>query len=138
FHPIALLLKADKLAQTLDAVERTRAHVGHLCSHPRTTSARWRSVGTASLAVGLCRWRPLAGILPARWRSVFVSSLRSLTKTGAPDRIRTYDLCLRRAALYPAELRALTSLVARPVKPVIAGQAYSQKPKGLPAPWPPP
>ena len=26
-------------------------------------------------------------------------------KNGAPDRIRTYDLCLRRAALYPAELR---------------------------------
>ena len=28
---------------------------------------------------------------------------------GAPDRIRTCDLCLRRAALYPAELRALGS-----------------------------
>jgi hypothetical protein len=28
-----------------------------------------------------------------------------LLKTGAPDRIRTCDLCLRRAALYPAELR---------------------------------
>ncbi len=28
---------------------------------------------------------------------------------GAPERIRTSDLCLRRAALYPAELRALTS-----------------------------
>ena len=28
-------------------------------------------------------------------------------KRGAPNRIRTCDLCLRRAALYPAELRAL-------------------------------
>ena len=28
-----------------------------------------------------------------------------LEKAGAPDRIRTCDLCLRRAALYPAELR---------------------------------
>ena len=28
------------------------------------------------------------------------------TKTGAPERIRTSDLSLRRAALYPAELRA--------------------------------
>jgi hypothetical protein len=28
-----------------------------------------------------------------------------VAKNGAPDRIRTYDLCLRRAALYPAELR---------------------------------
>ena len=27
------------------------------------------------------------------------------TRAGAPDRIRTCDLCLRRAALYPAELR---------------------------------
>src|SRR5690606_6983108 len=27
---------------------------------------------------------------------------------GAPDRIRTCDLCLRRAALYPAELRVRT------------------------------
>jgi hypothetical protein len=26
---------------------------------------------------------------------------------GAPGEIRTHDLCLRRAALYPAELRAL-------------------------------
>jgi hypothetical protein len=25
---------------------------------------------------------------------------------GAPEKIRTSDLCLRRAALYPAELRA--------------------------------
>ena len=28
-----------------------------------------------------------------------------IRKTGAPDTIRTCDLCLRRAALYPAELR---------------------------------
>jgi hypothetical protein len=27
-------------------------------------------------------------------------------KFGAPEGIRTPDLCLRRAALYPAELRA--------------------------------
>ena len=30
---------------------------------------------------------------------------RSRAEFGAPDRIRTCDLCLRRAALYPAELR---------------------------------
>ena len=34
---------------------------------------------------------------------------RTLTLCGAPERIRTSDLCLRRAALYPAELRALKS-----------------------------
>ena len=32
----------------------------------------------------------------------------ALTVNGAPDTIRTCDLCLRRATLYPAELRALT------------------------------
>src|SRR5262249_30258399 len=31
--------------------------------------------------------------------------------SGAPDRIRTCDLCLRRAALYPAELRVLQAAV---------------------------
>ena len=29
-----------------------------------------------------------------------------LVSNGAPERIRTSDLCLRRATLYPAELRA--------------------------------
>ena len=33
---------------------------------------------------------------------------------GPPDRIRTYDLCLRRAALYPAELRAGKELFSNP------------------------
>jgi hypothetical protein len=32
------------------------------------------------------------------------------SKTGAPEKIRTSDLCLRRAALYPAELRAHSAL----------------------------
>ncbi len=35
-------------------------------------------------------------------------------KAGAPDRIRTCDLCLRRAALYPAELRARAGLYSAP------------------------
>ena len=34
-------------------------------------------------------------------------SLNLLRKIGAPDTIRTCDLCLRRATLYPAELRVL-------------------------------
>jgi hypothetical protein len=33
-------------------------------------------------------------------------SAQGLDGYGAPDKIRTCDLCLRRAALYPAELRA--------------------------------
>ena len=34
-------------------------------------------------------------------------SRREVDRNGAPERIRTSDLCLRRATLYPAELRAL-------------------------------
>ena len=34
---------------------------------------------------------------------------------GAPDRIRTCDLCLRRAALYPAELRVRLMRAISPV-----------------------
>ena len=33
-----------------------------------------------------------------------------MRESGAPERIRTSDLCLRRAALYPAELRARDNL----------------------------
>src|SRR5262245_5998698 len=35
--------------------------------------------------------------------------------SGAPDKIRTCDLCLRRAALYPAELRARPRLDSPPM-----------------------
>src|SRR6202034_3552688 len=34
-------------------------------------------------------------------------------ETGAPEGIRTSDLCLRRATLYPAELRAREALIAK-------------------------
>src|SRR5579863_10088747 len=37
--------------------------------------------------------------------AIFIG-LQSKAKSGAPDRIRTCGLCLRRATLYPAELRA--------------------------------
>ena len=39
------------------------------------------------------------------FRALSDSGLWLTMKTGAPDRIRTCGLCLRRAALYPAELR---------------------------------
>src|SRR5271170_759487 len=41
-----------------------------------------------------------------RDRAAVVSGRRNTHRIGAPERIRTSDLCLRRAALYPAELRA--------------------------------
>ena len=43
-----------------------------------------------------------------RWRSPGVQNCgfwNLLTKYGTPDRIRTYDLLLRKQTLYPAELR---------------------------------
>ena len=43
-------------------------------------------------AAGDLRWRTRTGV-------------QGRGEAGAPDRIRTCDLCLRRAALYPAELR---------------------------------
>ena len=48
--------------------------------------------------------------------SCFRSTTRPFNRRtfdGAPDRIRTCDLCLRRAALYPAELRALRCRTGR-------------------------
>src|ERR1700722_1136288 len=39
--------------------------------------------------------------------------MNSLAVTGAPETIRTSDLCLRRATLYPAELRAPVRLNRR-------------------------
>jgi hypothetical protein len=36
---------------------------------------------------------------------------RTVEKFGAPDTIRTCDLCLRRATLYPAELRVLRGFI---------------------------
>jgi hypothetical protein len=41
---------------------------------------------------------------------LLAKSLNLLCLSGAPDRIRTCDLCLRRAALYPAELRVQQSV----------------------------
>ncbi len=50
-------------------------------------------------ACSCARWSPLK----AQKRRVLACP--ALYRSGAPDEIRTHDLCLRRAALYPAELR---------------------------------
>ena len=41
---------------------------------------------------------------------------------GAPETIRTSDPCLRRAVLYPAELRARTGIIARAPRPAAGGR----------------
>src|SRR5262245_66150121 len=62
---------------------------------PSCLRALWMALG--------CTWRS-----QRRRCSQFRSS-------GAPDKIRTCDLCLRRAALYPAELRARVAVfIAEP------------------------
>ena len=40
-------------------------------------------------------------------KKLVVTIAAGLDLYGPPERIRTSDLCLRRAALYPAELRAV-------------------------------
>ena len=47
--------------------------------------------------------------------TVWEKAFAVLYGTGAPGTIRTCDLCLRRAALYPAELRALWRDCAAPI-----------------------
>ncbi len=42
----------------------------------------------------------------------YVLIVRFLRKYGAPGAIRTRDLCLRRATLYPAELRVQINQVS--------------------------
>ena len=73
----------------------------------------WMKVYSASF-VGLMCTLTVNSVVCTMW----VCGFEALPKTayfhnllifkgnnGAPDRIRTCDLCLRRAALYPAELR---------------------------------
>ena len=67
---------------------------------------------------------PRRQALPALLRTLVAASCPKrrilarpvLYRSGAPDKIRTCDLCLRRAALYPAELRArdLSAVSAEP------------------------
>src|SRR3954452_10619857 len=44
---------------------------------------------------------------------LLLTRFRFTAETGAPEGIRTPDLCLRRAALYPAELRARRGFMYR-------------------------
>ena len=48
-----------------------------------------------------------------------------LERNGAPDTIRTCDLCLRRATLYPAELRVLEAMSQFLPYPIMVVRATS-------------
>src|SRR5262245_9326702 len=67
-----------------------------------------------------------ASLIGARRRSQIIEG------TGAPDRIRTCDLCLRRATLYPTELRVLVQrklVKAKPISNATAVETRGQKPE---------
>jgi hypothetical protein len=81
-------------------------------THPSVSSCSWKRCGiwleTDENAKGRRTQRKV------RQRSSSCVGWRKASKEiadsavfGAPERIRTSDLCLRRATLYPAELRAL-------------------------------
>ena len=56
-------------------------------------------------------------------------------QNGAPDRIRTCDPCLRRAILYPAELRAPAAIVARARRAGQTGPPWPSAGVELPMPY---
>src|SRR5690242_16331648 len=79
---------------------------GRLTFGPLSTGSKWTMGQSGSLAA---RQRlPLPSHGESRVPRMFVV----LYANGAPDTIRTCDLCLRRATLYPAELRVPRVVIA--------------------------
>ena len=71
----------------------------------RSTDMGWRAKGAIARRNYVSNEAKL-GLTPVFWTKH--------SKIGAPEGIRTSDLCLRRATLYPAELRARESYIAEP------------------------
>src|SRR4051812_36129727 len=59
---------------------------------------------------------------------VFPEQLQSII--GAPEGIRTPDLCLRRAALYPAELRARRGFMYRRLREAAIARCLKGRRRG--------
>ena len=87
-------IDSNRLKAILGAPPRTR------CARASKTLARF--VERSAPRCKVRTWRPAENTKRPH-KGAFVFS-------GAPDRIRTCDPCLRRAVLYPAELRALCLL----------------------------
>lgn len=51
--------------------------------------------------------------------------------SGAPGGIRTHDPCLRRAVLYPAELRMLVRATSYPCRPWASMPLFARPPVGI-------
>ena len=56
--------------------------------------------------LGLNRLENFSGVLSIEMAGIKAEQGTANSRSGAPETIRTSDLCLRRATLYPAELRA--------------------------------
>ena len=83
--------------------------MANLSQSPEDNSVRGK--GEAVLQT-ICATKPRESGYMIETRSIKVkrpdANTSSLMNSGAPERIRTSGLCLRRAALYPAELQVLT------------------------------
>ncbi len=90
---------------------------GHTNARPRGRFGP-REMGTSARTTDFRRSRGSIG----SWREILwnkraaskekAREIKHFTEnTGAPERIRTSDLCLRRAALYPTELRVPKNLI---------------------------
>src|SRR3954465_9205294 len=96
--------------------------VGHTSRDAKAGSLRLRradqddGLGSGALAVG--HTRKALACLPCAHPTFEAGQGRAakyLKKINAPDTIRTCDLCLRRATLYPAELRVRTRVGPHPL-----------------------
>jgi hypothetical protein len=95
--------------------ERLRAGIPH--GHWRTTTfvAGLRLTG---MVAPMVLDGPINGhAFPTSSLLLDTSRINPNLASGAPERIRTSDLCLRRATLYPAELRALAASLNRSPRP---------------------
>jgi hypothetical protein len=97
--------KLDSLVKTSHAVRLASERPGSAQLSTRSKSMITRSVSRA-------RRRRLNRRFSPR-RKTTLREFAVLFAIGAPDEIRTHDLCLRRAALYPAELRVPTGAASR-------------------------
>src|SRR3954452_1013624 len=61
---------------------------------------------------------------------LLLTRFRFTAETGAPEGIRTPDLCLRRAALYPAELRARRGFMYRRLREAAIARCLKGRRRG--------
>ena len=73
-------------------------------NHTTSSKSVWRTVVREATLISLNSFSNFVDFFDSLPSEVWVGYGEG-TKDGTPERIRTSDLCLRRALLYPAELR---------------------------------